>query len=379
MSKSTCYDACILGGGIIGLTLAVEAVRRGQSVILCEAKSLGYGASGAGSGILMTHGATKFHSLFREFYVRSINEFYPKWIDFLNESQADLTNFQELKMRRTGSWQFYSQDSKYQSLLGQLDREESRNYETLDELPEYFDSFLNREILTQGVSFKDECIIHNGELIKSLTHYLEQSPLATIETGRNFDFQWNQSDQTWIFDGLKVKRMILSSGAWVDDVLRPLGFESRMVPVRGQLAYYESPSIQLERSIHMDGHFYAIPRESGFILGATTEAREWDQSFQTSGAHYLKEQIQRYFQEPFHQLEPVRAWAGLRPRSRDRKPLMGLVDESKNLWMSAGHYKNGLSMAPMAAELLWQKILGDTCDLDVDEFSPLRQKGLVPL
>lgn len=379
MSKSICYDTCILGGGIIGLTLAVEGVRRGQSVLLCEAKSIGYGASGAGSGILMTHGATKFHSLFREFYVRSINESYPQWIDFLNESQSGLADFQELKIRRTGSWQFYSQESKYQSLIGQLDREESKNFESLDELPDYFASFLNKEVLTQGVSLKDECIIHNGELITSLTRFLEQSPLATIVTARDFDFQWNQADQEWIFEDLRAKRMILSSGAWVDDVLRPLGFESRMVPVRGQLAYYESPSIQLERSIHMDGHFYAIPREGGFILGATTEAREWDQSFQASGAQYLKDQVHRYFQEPFHHLEPLRAWAGLRPRSRDRKPLMGLVDENKNLWMSAGHFKNGLSMAPMAAELLWQQILGDTCKLDIEEFSPLRQKGLVPL
>lgn len=382
------FDAIILGGGVIGLTMAVQGVRMGQKVILIDKNDIGYGASGAGSGILMTQGATQFHSLFREMYVRSVNEYYPQWIDFLNEAltiSGPSSNCQALQIHQTGSLQLYSDENKFKKLQSQIEREASRGFETLhssDSLRKSYDHLLNLELLNRGFNFPQESIIHNGTLIKHLRAFLVNHPHSKILERMPQSPEWVNEAKAWSLQGeadIQAQNMIITSGAWVDEVLRPMGFESRMTPVRGQLAWYQHHEIQLETSIHMDGHFYAIPREGGFILGATTEAREWVQEFGDTGTQFLKTNIQRYLASDFHQMTPIRAWAGLRPRTRDRKPLMGSVDPNKKIWMSAGHFKNGLSMAPLAAELMWDKILGNEPKLDFDEFSPLRQKGLVPL
>lgn len=377
------FDVTIIGGGIIGLTLAVQGVRLGQKVLLLESNHLGFGASGAGSGILMTHGARQFHSLFREMYVRSVKEYYPQWVEFLNESLP--SHEEELKIRTTGSWQFYSQERKFEQLQAQLEREASVGFETLSKLPKEFEDLLQADVLTQGVHFPEESIIHNSQLLSHLHRYLRSSSLFELCQGAEPQLQWQKSTESWAIQmgedtrKFESQSIILSAGAWCDGVLNQLGLESRMTPVRGQLAWYEHPEIELETSIHMDGHFYAIPREGGFILGATTEAREWDQSFVASGQEFLDQNIAKYLHSDYHQLQPQKAWAGLRPRSRDRKPLMGVVDSDRKVWMSAGHYKNGLSMAPLAAEVLWQMILGEKPILDLQEFDPHRTKGLLSL
>ena len=351
------FDAVILGGGIIGLTMAVQGVRQGQRILLVDKNQLGYGASGAGSGILMTHSATQFHSLFREMYVRSVNEYYPSFIDFLNENNAKcLDGSRPLKIRQTGSWQFYSMNKKFEQLKSQLEREASQGFELLNEFPAQFNYLLQSEVLSQGVHFPEETIIHNGEMLAAIRQFLHSSELAEVVEGMECLPAWKESDKMWSIDlsrstisSSKVQQarmnnvqcyaqnLVLTSGAWADDILRSLGFESRMTPVRGQLAWFKHPEIQLTTSIHMDGHFYAVPRDDGFILGATTEAREWDQSFLESGEDFLNENIHKYLQSDFHGLKYSKAWAGLRPRSRDRKPLMGAVDENRRVWMSAGH------------------------------------------
>ncbi len=56
-------------------------------------------------------------------------------------------------------------------------------------------------------------------------------------------------------------------------------------------------------------------------------------------------------------LKPVKTWAGLRPGMKGRHPLIGPVPGVRNLFLSAGHYRNGLTLAPASAELLLGQIL----------------------
>ncbi len=385
------YDIIIVGGGIIGLFQAIEAKRRGLSVALIENRELGFGASGAGSGILMTHGATQFHSKFREFYVRSINEYYPEWFEMLSQD-----NHQEIRPRQTGSWQFYTEESKLVSLQSQLTREASQNFEHISRIPEHLKDWMVPKDFVGGFHFPLEKIIHNNDLLAAMTiwarnHHIDIFENTTVKQAVYGSEYWSVDiqiqAQSVVSSSVKpsliqAKHLICSSGAWLDETLKPLGYESRMTPVRGQLAWYEDPDLlypPLNTSLHIDGHFYAIPREDGFILGATTEAREWDQRFVQSGDEFLNENIQRYFPKSRHTIKHKRSWAGLRPRTRDRQPLMGCIDPSINLWVNAGHYKNGLSMAPLAARVMIQTLLGEVPDVLFEEFHPLRKKGLVSL
>jgi glycine oxidase len=70
-----------------------------------------------------------------------------------------------------------------------------------------------------------------------------------------------------------------------------------------------------------------------------------------------------------------RCWAGLRPGSPDGLPLLGRVGDAENLYVAAGHYRNGLQMSPGTARVMRQLILGQTPEIALEGFAPDRAFG----
>jgi glycine oxidase len=65
------------------------------------------------------------------------------------------------------------------------------------------------------------------------------------------------------------------------------------------------------------------------------------------------------------------AWAGLRPDTPDHLPILGATDV-KDYFVAGGHFRNGILLAPITAELVADVILGRKPRLPLDAFSPLR-------
>ena len=69
-------------------------------------------------------------------------------------------------------------------------------------------------------------------------------------------------------------------------------------------------------------------------------------------------------------LKPIKTWAGLRPGMKGRHPLIGPVPGLRNVFVSAGHYRNGLTLAPACAELLMGIILNQKTPIAPDPWLP---------
>ncbi len=150
---------------------------------------------------------------------------------------------------------------------------------------------------------------------------------------------------------MRAERFIVATGAWGGMGLGPLPGLDMIRPVRGQILLFGPGSHRLSTILFRAGH-YLVPRRDGHLLvGSTLEDAGFDSNTRPEilaalhqGASELIPSLARH--------EPVQSWAGLRPGSPDNIPLMDRHPDFDNLWLSLGHYRYGVTMAPASAALL---------------------------
>jgi glycine oxidase len=163
-------------------------------------------------------------------------------------------------------------------------------------------------------------------------------------------------------------QVIVAAGAWTPTVLGELGAGLDIRPVRGQMLLYKTDQIILRRIVLTEGT-YLIPREDGHILvGSTLEETGFDKSVTDEALGVLKQRAEAVLPQ-LKGLEPVRQWAGLRPGSPDNIPVIGRHPEIGNLWVSSGHFRYGVTMAPASARLLGDLLLGRPCAVDAAPYA----------
>jgi glycine oxidase len=94
---------------------------------------------------------------------------------------------------------------------------------------------------------------------------------------------------------------------------------------------------------------YIVPRDDGeVVVGATVEERGFDTSVTAGGAYELLREAYRVMPD-IAELELIEVAAGLRPATPDNLPLVGR-GAIEGLLVATGHFRNGVLLAPLAAE-----------------------------
>jgi glycine oxidase len=107
------------------------------------------------------------------------------------------------------------------------------------------------------------------------------------------------------------------------------------------------------------------------LAGSTTEAAGFAKEVTEAGMSM----IQAYACEitpALSTLVPVTSWAGLRPRSPDELPILGNTAETEGLFFATGHYRNGILLAPLTAELIAGLIVDNAVTQELQTFTPDR-------
>ncbi|MCY1179197.1 Glycine oxidase [compost metagenome] len=152
-------------------------------------------------------------------------------------------------------------------------------------------------------------------------------------------------------------RVVLTAGAWSGDLLRPLGLELPVEPVKGQMILYKCAEDFLPSMVLAKGR-YAIPRRDGHILiGSTLEHAGFDKTPTEVALESLKASAIELL-PALAEATPVGHWAGLRPGSPEGIPYIGPVPGREGLWLNCGHYRNGLVLAPASCQLFADLLLG---------------------
>lgn len=157
--------------------------------------------------------------------------------------------------------------------------------------------------------------------------------------------------------------VVVAAGAWSAGLLAPLGAPLPVAPIKGQMLLFEAAP-GLIRHVVLQTDRYAVPRRDGRVLfGSTVEQAGFD----TATDAATREQLQADAVRLIPALAKARLaahWAGLRPGSPEGIPVVGRHPALRNLWVNAGHFRNGVLLAPATAELLVDRLLGRVPALD---------------
>ena len=150
-------------------------------------------------------------------------------------------------------------------------------------------------------------------------------------------------------------------GAWSGAPVRPR---------KGQMLYVY-PEASILQHVLRTPEVYIVPRSSGKILiGATVEDVGFDKSVSASTIRELQNAAAKYV--PVLASAPItQSWAGLRPGTPDDLPILGPTDIPGG-FVATGHFRNGILLAPITAQIMADLVQGRPSPLDIRAFSPDR-------
>ena len=165
--------------------------------------------------------------------------------------------------------------------------------------------------------------------------------------------------------------VVLAAGAWSGG-LEGLPREIPVRPIKGQMVALRPPAESAIRRIVSLPGAYCVPRDDGRVLvGATVEDVGFDTTVDTAAGRGLVEAAARVI--PGFAAAPVIAhWAGLRPGTPDGLPILGCDPEMRGLLYATGHYRNGILLAPVTAEIVESLTRGGPPPIDLEPFSAAR-------
>ena len=167
---------------------------------------------------------------------------------------------------------------------------------------------------------------------------------------------------------LEADAVLLAGGSWSGELAASIGFELPVQPVKGQIVLVKSEPGHLRHIIKHDDAYF-VPRADGRILvGASMEFVGFERGTTEETLQQLMAALQRMV--PGIADAPVEhAWMGFRPGSPDGLPFIGPVPQLPGLWVASGHYRNGVALAPITAEVLSQWLVQGEPDFDMSAFA----------
>jgi glycine oxidase len=366
------YDVVIVGGGIIGGSIAFELARRNLRVIVLDRQELMHEASWAAAGMLSpapdSPAAIPLVPL-----ARASLALYSGFIDAIEDRSAINTGYQT-----GGALEVlcHGDAERELSTLVALHRGLGLACDPLRlEEAQEMEPALGRE--ARAAAFlPDEESVNPRSLSAAL---LGASSIAGVELrpATNVvslirDKKRCAGVKTTAGDIFSAGHVVVAAGCWTSQ-LSDVAPYAPTRPVRGQMVALRHAGVPLRRVVRSE-RGYIVPRDhetpQNLVAGSTIENAGYEKAVTSGGL----EQILGAVNELAPSLagaEIVDTWSGLRPGTPDQLPILGPTDV-EGLLIATGHYRNGILLAPITAELIAGWITDGRTALNCEDFSPLR-------
>ncbi|MDQ6817897.1 MAG: glycine oxidase ThiO, partial [Actinomycetota bacterium] len=375
----------VVGGGVIGLAVAWRAAQRGLRVVLVERAELGAATSNAAAGMIAPVSEARYAEQPLLALGLASARSYPGFVMDLTDASGIDPGYLECgtlaAARDEDEAAALERELALRQRLGltvrRLRASEARRLEPA-----------LSPVLRLGLEVPDDHAIDPRKLISALATAAVRAGAelrpGTEVTGLQLDRDrvaglCLSSDQT-----LPARSVVLAAGVW-SATLSGLPLEARVPlrPVKGQIMFLRDPAGagMLSRALRMSAG-YVVPRGDGrYVLGATVEERGYDRTV-TAGPVYelLRDAIELV--PGVAELVLDELIAGLRPATPDNAPVLG-AGAIEGLHWATGHYRHGILLAPITAEILSSSLTGEEPDELASPFSPNRfaserRPGLAP-
>ena len=372
------YDHAVIGGGVIGLSLAWELAKAGGSVVVVERGELGREASWAGAGILPAGPRLDQFASDEPIHpydqLRAVSSLrHAQWTERLKE-EAGIDN----GYCRCGGLHFARHPGESAALRGwrlQLKDEGIEHSELSADNVMSSESMVSTENLRYALLLPDEAQIRNPRHLQALA---EAGLRRGVEFRTSCEVQSIQTSGGRI-SGLQTEQGTISagnycftSGAWTYPLLESMTASLEIIPIRGQMILFQTDR-PLIRHILNEGSRYLVPRQDGHLLaGSSEEEAGYDKSTTEEILNQLREFAYSWLPD-LRQGREVKSWAGLRPGSLDGFPYLDRLPTVDNGFVAAGHFRSGIYLSPATAENMAHWMLHGQPLISLEPFGLLRR------
>jgi|BEDMetMinimDraft_2_1075160.scaffolds.fasta_scaffold01360_5 glycine oxidase len=362
-------EVAVIGGGIIGCTIARKLAKAGYKVHLFESDRVCAGTSTVAAGLLapisesssedrlfkiLWEGLNAFHRLQEELISEGIY-FASQMIGSLVVAQ-DADESQALKEK-------YRWVTRYDDKATFIDSKELVELEPalykadgayLFPCEGIVDSYsYGRAIVNSGLRWGVN--IHENEKVLGLKFSKGSVDALKSTSGHSYHFDL----------------YVLAAGAWSGLLFRDLGVSVPIEPAKGQLLHLSSMATGVAHTIFWRGKYLAPRPLGGYVLGGTEESVGFHKeptlgnisTLYNAFAPILPELSRAHF---------AATLTGFRPKTPDGLPIIGRIMELENVIVASGHYRNGILLAAVTAEMVEQGLRKGWKNMLMQEVSPAR-------
>jgi len=355
-------DVIVIGGGVIGCSIAWRLAQSGLKVTVIERGRVGCEASRAAAGMLTPQGGAESggpffdlclqsRAMYREFG-RELTEASGIDIEYKDEGTLFivLEGEDEEQKTRWASWQIEAGLP-----LEYLSASEVRNIE-----PAVTQS------ATRAIFLPQEHQVENRRLMDALEVAIKRAGVELMEGADVSAITTASGKVNGVLCGgerLSADMVVVAAGTWSSHLLAPLGLNIRIIPALGQMIAVKGRDSLIDRVIH-SSKVYVVPRRDGrTLIGATVEYSGFQKRVTVQGMSYLLSAATQIV-PALEECEVVEAWSGLRPDTVDHMPVLGPVGVD-NLLLASGHFRNGILLAPITAQLISEIVIGSRISNDM--------------
>jgi D-amino-acid dehydrogenase len=403
------FDTVVLGGGIVGVSVAVHLQRRGLSVALVDRKAPGNETSLGNAGLIQREGVYPY-ALPRDFAalaryagnrqtdVRYHSAALPGLLPFLSRywyhSRADrhaeiaraystliehcVTEHQQLidaagaqELLRTGGWlKVFRTERAMQKTVAEAQRwqaEYAVEFEALDRAalreaePALSDALVGglRYTSSNSVSDPNGLVTAYARLFEKLGGKVLIGDAATLEPS------WSVMTR----DGrVEAKAIVVAMGPWSGDVAGKLGYRLPLAVKRGYHMHYAAPQgVRLNQPV--------LDPEVGFMITPMVRGIRLTTGAELGLRDSARTPVQLTAVEPLaRDIFPLGArldhepWMGCRPCTPDMMPIIGPAPRHDNVWFAFGHAHHGLTLGPVTGRLIAEMMTGERTLVDTQPF-----------
>ncbi len=361
-------EVLVVGGGVIGVAVADAVAARGIPVVLLERAQIGSAASGGAAGLLAPLVEAPGPGAFLDLALAGRALFREEASALARETGIDIG------YRESGTLRVASDRHDAATLRQRVAWERERGLDVRWLEPHELGSL--EPALGDGLAgalfSADDHQVTSAALVHALARRAAQRGAVLVEglgarallrvAGRVIGVRTTTGEE------YRAEHVVVAAGAWSGEFLRD-GLPVR--PVKGQLAFLRPRSPLLAHPVFARDLYLAPKADGRLVVGATEEEVGFDWA--------PREDATRELLARAHALVPALrdvcaegAWAGLRPGTIDRLPILGARADTPGLVLATGHFRNGILLSLITGRIVAALAAGEPPPVDVSAFSPER-------
>lgn len=360
-------DVIIVGGGVIGSSIAYELSLRGISSLVLERNEIASEASSAAAGMLAAQAEFIEEAPLFELALKS-RAMFPQLVEKLKELAGMDVGFVKKGLMRIAMTAEdvlrYQEQAKHQHHLG-LSVDWLTKEQTLEIEPLLAPS-------VEGALFiEDDTQVISSQLTEA---YAKAAVTLGAQLHKYAEVQELIYDQGKI-RGVRVQnehiyceKVVIASSIWSTRLLQSAGYDLPLSSVKGECIAVKLAHSIIRKTIYTDG-CYLVPKANGeLIIGATVKPHTINKSVTLGGVSSLIQRAEQLVPS-IRESELISAWSGLRPLTPTGLPYIGEHPEIEGLFIATGHYRNGILLSPVTGVMIADLIEGKKLEEELSAFA----------